>query len=231
MKKKVLALLLVSGFVFTRCGSSGLESNTHELMEAETFEEAKTNINKDSNDTDLSITDGESIDSENISETPFHTDLNNNSNSPLSITFDDLQQLYIDLDPSLSYSEMIEFIQETDLPFSEEKYNGSRKIQISFTKDGTSQSFMKEPADYVEIIYNYPENENSINDDFDKYSFGTAAYIPESSSMELIFHQSGHFFSYNDPGCYISDLGTRLDLDKDMTREEQFEYYFSHLQP
>lgn len=144
------------------------------------------------------------------------------------IEYDELQQLYLDIDPKFSYSEMVNFVKDTKLPYSEEKDNGSRTIQVAFTEGCTVQSHKKENGDYLKIIYVYAENENSSNDDLEKYSIGTIAYCPNDSDLELINHYAGVYFSYYDAGSYISELGTSLDVSKEMSRKEQLAYYFKN---
>ena len=144
------------------------------------------------------------------------------------IEYDELQQLYLDIDPKFGYSEMVDFVKDTKLPYSEEKDNGSRTIQVAFTEGCTVQSHKKENGDYLKIIYVYAENENSGNDDLEKYSIGTIAYCPNDSDLELINHYAGVYFSYYDAGSYISDFGTSLDVSKEMSRKEQLAYYFKN---
>lgn len=143
------------------------------------------------------------------------------------VELDDLQRLYIDFDSSLSYSDAIAFVEATGLPYSAIKYNGSRAIQVAFTKGATAQKYKKESGDYVKIIYEYAENENSANDDLEKYSFGTCVYCPSPSYFSLVEHVSGSYFSYRKAGNYISKLGNDLGLDTSMTKEEQMLYYFN----
>ena len=40
-----------------------------------------------------------------------------------AIEYDPLQQLYLDIDSEMNYSEMIELVKSCGLPYSEEKYN------------------------------------------------------------------------------------------------------------
>lgn len=146
----------------------------------------------------------------------------------IKIEYDALQQLYLDLEPDMSYTEMIDLVKSTGLPYSEQKYNGSRKVQVAFTEGCTVQEHKKESGDYLAIYYEYPKDENSINDELEKYSYGTCAYVPCDSRLELINHVSGYYFSYYVPGNYISKLGKSLDLDKEMSKEEQLHYYLTH---
>lgn len=151
-----------------------------------------------------------------------------NAYSSLSeVNLDDLQRLYIDFDSSLSYSDAIAFVEATGLPYSAIKYNGSRTIQVAFTKGATAQKYKKDGGDYLTITYVYPSGENSANDDLEKYAFGTCVYCPTSSSLTLIEHANGSYFSYRKAGNYISKLGNDLGLDTSMTKEEQMLYYFN----
>lgn len=146
--------------------------------------------------------------------------------SAFVLEYDELQQLYLDLNSDMSYSEMIELVKNTELPYSEQKYNGSRCVQVAFTEDCTSQKYKKESGDYLKIIYNYSKGENSINDILEKYTFGTCIYCPSDSQLELINHVSGHYFSYSEAGNYITKLGNNLELNKNISKEEQLDYYF-----
>ena len=145
-----------------------------------------------------------------------------------SVKYDALQQLYLDLDPSMSYEDMLDSVKSTGLPYSEEKYNGSRTVQVAFTDGCTVQRHKKESGDYLEIHYDYPDNENSSNDILDKYIFATCVYCPSDSYLSLISHSHGSYFSYYEPGNYISDSGNDLDLDKKMSKKEQLDYYFNN---
>lgn len=141
---------------------------------------------------------------------------------------DALQQLYVNINSKMTYKEMIKLVKSTKLPYSEEKYNGSRTIQVAFTDGCTAQRYKKESGDYLTIDYLYPSDENSSNDELDKYYFGTCCYVPNDSSLELIEHCSGQYFNYTKKGNCISDLGTTLDIDSTMSKSEQMNYYFEN---
>ena len=142
------------------------------------------------------------------------------------IELDKLQQLYLDFDSSWSYPDAVNYIISTELPYSEEKYNGSRTIQVAFTEGCTAQKYMKESGDYLTITYIYPKDENSINDELNKYNFGTCGYFPASSALQLIEHKAGYYFSIYEPGNYI--LGTKEEINSSITKEEQMLYYFNN---
>lgn len=136
-----------------------------------------------------------------------------------SIKYDKLQKLYLDINPDMSYTQMIDLVKSTGLPYSEEKYNGSRSVQVAFTDGCTAQKYKKESGDYLVINYKYPKNENSINDIIEKYSFDECSYVPYDSNLSL---------KQNINGNSISKLGTDLKLDKNMSKEEQLDYYFDN---
>ncbi len=143
-------------------------------------------------------------------------------------TLDKLQQLYVDIDTDLSLSEMVNFLDSYGLPYSFEQYNGSRQFQVAFTEGCTAQKYKKESGDYLIIKYNYPKNENSSNDHFEKYSFGACQYCPSDSKLSLICYVSGSYLSCKAPGNYIDKLGSILNLDSSMSRTEQMEYYLKN---
>lgn len=185
--------------------------------------------NQDNTLNDDTITDITKT-TDDITATPVTTP-SKNTKTPAptaSIEYDALQRLYLELDPEMSYKKMIKLVKATKLPYSVEKSNGSRHIQVAFMDGATVHKHKKEDGDYLEIIYLYPENENSSNDILEKYTFGTCAYIPNDSTLELINHVSGYYFSYYEPGNYISDFGKTLNLDKEMSKKEQLDYYFEN---
>lgn len=145
-----------------------------------------------------------------------------------NVEYDALQQLYLDLDPNMSYEDMLDLVKSTGLPYSEEKYNGSRTVQVAFTDGCTVQRHKKESGDYLEIHYDYPDNKNNSDDILDNYIFATCVYCPNDSNLELISHSHGSYFSYYKPGNYISDLGNNLDIDNKMSKKEQLDYYFEN---
>lgn len=141
---------------------------------------------------------------------------------------DKLQELYLNIKPSMSYKKVIKLISSYGLKYSEESYNGGRDIQVAFTDNNTEQEYADIDGDYIEICFEYPKNKNSINDAIDKYSLGTVAYIPYDSDIELIEHITGNYWGYTDKGNYITKLGSKVDVPKTMTKKQQLDYYFKN---
>lgn len=136
-------------------------------------------------------------------------------------SLDELQKLYLTINSNMSYSDVIQAVQDSGLPYSEEKYNGSRGIQVAFTEGCTAQKYKKESGDYLDISFRYPRDENSINDVLSKYTFGSCEYCPESGPT-LISYGS-------DVGNCIQDYkNDTSNLPYNMSKEDQLLYYFEH---
>ena len=146
-------------------------------------------------------------------------------------SLDELQKLYLTINSDMSYSDAIQAVQDSGLPYSEEKYNGSRGIQVAFTEGCTAQKYKKESGDYLDISFNYPSDENSANDELSKYMLSSCVYCPEVGPT-LISLSCGYYFSYHEPGNYIDDYNSEddaSDLPSSITKEDQLLYYFKHL--
>ena len=172
-----------------------------------------------------------SSDNTTDSTTEITTESNYIENTTETITeenYDELQKLFLSINENTTYSEALESVISTGLPYTEKKYNGSRQIQVAFTENNTAQSYASIDGDYLKIIYEYPKNENSGNDEIEKYYLGTLAYIPYKSDLELISNYSGYYFSYNKKGNYISKLGTNVEIDNSISKEELLDYYFEN---
>lgn len=167
------------------------------------------------------IADSENKDSQNNL-----SDNVKNENEPVTydslsqVQIDKLQQLYLDFDSSFSYAEASEYIANVGLPYSDVKYNGSRAFQIAFTDGCTAQKYKKESGPYIVINYEYAKDENSNNDDFEKYSFSSCQYFPDS------------YFSYAEykESTRISRLGSILEEYNNLTKEEQLLHFFNNQQ-
>ena len=111
-----------------------------------------------------------------------------------------------------------DYIYNCGLPYSEEKYNGSRVFQISTTKEGTAQKYNKSGLPYIEVHYYYPKNENSAADVLEKYSFTSIDYVPKSGYFSFQTLSAGK--------GKIIRLGT--DIGYDLSREDQIIFYYQY---
>ena len=67
-------------------------------------------------------------------------------------TLDGLQSLYLSITPDMSYSDVVLLIEDSELPYSEEKYNGSRELQDAYT-DGSTAHKNKNESRLSSIIF------------------------------------------------------------------------------
>lgn len=104
---------------------------------ADVSQNASSVVTEEITSSSLNSTTNESIDI--LPELNVNTEPNNT----VFFEYDELQQLYLDLNTNLNYSEMLELIQSTGLPYSEVKYNGSRVVQVAFTDGATAQKYKK----------------------------------------------------------------------------------------
>ena len=131
--------------------------------------------------------------------------------------FDELQKLYVDFSMDASFQEAVMYLDEYGLPYSSEKYNGSRVLQISFEEEGTAQKYNKSGLPYIQIHYDYPKDENSANDDLEKYTFSIIEYVPK---------YGGYSFEANKEKGTIKKLGD--DIGVNVSREEQIDFYYQN---
>jgi len=135
-----------------------------------------------------------------------------------------LRKLYIDFPQDASYQEAISFVQESGLPYSERKLNGSRYIKIALEKHDT---FIETPVvdtfknyDYIKASYMYPKKENSNNDELDKYFFAGIIYV-SAGGYQLESHDNSTFITNKDGEI----------ADSKMDRQEQMYFLESHTEP
>ncbi len=157
----------------------------------------------------------------NISETNDSTDVESTNNirldESLDVTYDDLQNLYITFPTDGNLAETLIFLENYGLPYSNEKYNGSRAIQVSITEDGTVQKYNKSDMPYITIGYNYEEHNNS-NDDLSKYSFESIQYVPNEGYFS--------FGELKDGTGFIRRLG--IDINLELSREDQIKFFYQY---
>lgn len=132
-----------------------------------------------------------------------------------------LRKLYIDFPQTANYQEAISFIQESDLPYSEKKRNGSRNIKIALNKydaviEDTAIDTFKE-YDYIMVDYMYPKMEDDNHDELNKYLFRGIIYVSAEGRYQLESHVEN---------TYITTDGEVIDSL--MNREEQMHFLENH---
>ncbi|MEY8338879.1 hypothetical protein AALB16_12800 [Lachnospiraceae bacterium 62-35] len=132
-----------------------------------------------------------------------------------------LGRLYIDFPQTANYQEAISFIQESELPYSEKKENGNRRIKIALKEFDTE---IETPAvntfkdyDYIEVNYMYPKQENDRHDDLDKYFFAGIFYVSAEGKYQLESHAENTFITMDGEV-----------IDSQMNRQEQMDFLENH---
>ncbi len=130
-----------------------------------------------------------------------------------------LRGLYVDFPQTANYPDAVAFIQESQLPYSETKQNGSRLIKIALKKSDTDidpADTFKE-YDYIEILYTYPKMENDDLDQLDHYLFAGISYVSSEGNYVLSSHAET---------THITRDGEVVDSRRD--RREQMDFLENH---
>lgn len=158
------------------------------------------------------------------------------------IQYDELQQLYFDIEETMSYSEVLDIVEESGLPYTDHKYNGSRAIKVAFT-DKSAKQRHSDSGDHVTVSF----VDNRTNDD-NKYSFAYIEYFNSEKFVTVFYYLRGtywKFYNCYDTGYFINDYNrkredgytitntngttTETTYIKADTKEEQLEYIFNYV--
>ncbi len=157
-----------------------------------------------------------------------------------STDYDQLQLLYNSINENMGYNEVLAIVNSTNLPYSDVKYSEGRQIKVAFDKKVTPQKYA-ESGDYVSIHFDEnPDNEN-------EYIFSTLEYFNNDAFIKIFQYERGTYWSFRDSyeykGLYINDFNSDYEFEitydngnkntvnwiPAKTKEEQFEYIFTHL--
>jgi len=146
----------------------------------------------------------------------------------VSIEYDELQQIYIDIQNGLTYDHLIDLLQNSNLYYSE--FDGRTKaIKIAFDEKVTPFRHA-ESGDHVEVHFNKD------------LQFDYATYFNQDKFLTLLYYENGTYWDLRDQpeyaGYYISDFDSdetmtikyangnevEADLIKVNSKEEQFQY-------
>lgn len=146
----------------------------------------------------------------------------------VSIEYDELQQLYIDIQKDLTYDHLIDLLQNSNLYYSE--FDGRTKvIKIAFDEKATPFRYA-ESGDHVKVHFNKD------------LQFDSATYFNQDKLLTLLYYENGTYWELHDQpeyaGYYISDFDSdetmtikyangnevEADLIKVNSKEEQFQY-------
>lgn len=150
------------------------------------------------------------------------------------IEYDELQQYYLDIDENLTYEELIEILEASNLFYNDKRYTGgSREVKFAF-EEGVAEFKRPDRGDYISVSF---ENDMTINN---------VEYINHDLSLNLFHYIDGDYWDLRNPeyaGYYIElygekagnftykdEQGKEVETDylKVDSKEEQFEYLFEY---
>ncbi len=157
---------------------------------------------------------------------------NNSTDLTDSIYYDKLQLLYIQIQPSLKYEEVLELIKHSELPYSEYKYlYGVKNIIVAFEKDVTLEPDRAKKGDYLKIGFDTSTKRKKHENDI--ITISTMVYFNNEKRIKLIEHASGNYFSLgrNDTGLYVDNYNYSDYKHNNMpfnSKEEQIYYLLKY---
>lgn len=146
-----------------------------------------------------------------------------------NISYDKLQQLYLNIKSEMTYDEVLSIITESGLPFSETKFNGSKAIKVAFEKGVTPQKYA-DSGDYIDISFDDEDRDGN-------YIFGTIEYYNNDKFITVFEYKDGTYWDFRkgeDRGLYINNYKT-ITGDKSekyikvSNKEEQLKYVINYL--
>lgn len=140
------------------------------------------------------------------------------------ISYDKLETLYLDINSDMTYDEVLSKVQESGLPFSETKFNGSKAIKVAFEEGVTPQKYA-DSGDYVDISF-YDEDRNG------NYIFGTIEYFNNNKFVTVFEYRDGVYWDFSkgkDRGYYINNYQSVMGSKEEKyikvnSKKEQLKY-------
>ncbi len=120
------------------------------------------------------------------------------------VNYDQLECLYLSINENMNYEEVLKIVESTGLPFTDIKYNGSRKIKVAFTEGSAKQKYA-EGGDHLEISFDDEEREGI-------YKFSTLEYFNNAKFITIFQYEGGTYWElYNckDRGYFINDYDNK----------------------
>lgn len=124
----------------------------------------------------------------------------NQKPKPSNVKYDALQQLYLDINKDLSYEEILNIVKKSKLPYTDEKYNGSRTIKVAYTDKVALQRHADE-GDNVKISFDLDKKTNELR-------FSTLEYFNHKKFITIFDYESGTYWDFRngkDKGLYINN--------------------------
>lgn len=145
----------------------------------------------------------EDILSENITQPEENTLSEDTTTSSIekTVSYDELEQLYLDVNDSMTYDEVLNTVITSQLPYTEADYYRSKSIKVAFTKGAAAQRY-SDSGDYIDINF-VTDGEYSKN-----YVFGAIKYVNDKKAISAFQYVFGNYYEFRDgeyQGYYIND--------------------------
>lgn len=140
------------------------------------------------------------------------------------ISYDKLQQLYLDIKSDMNYEEILLKVEKSGLSFTDNEYNGSRTVKVAY-EDGIALQRYADSGDSVEIHFDDEDRDG-------KYIFGTIEYFNNGKFVSVFEYKDGVYWDFNkgkDRGYYINNYKTTMASKEEKyikanSKEEQLNY-------
>lgn len=143
----------------------------------------------------------------------------------ISCEYDALQQLYLDINNGMSYTDVLSTVQQSKLPYTQQAYNGGTAIIRVAKTSGAALQKNAESGDNIVITFEYDKDSGFALKDYINYNFGEIQYNPLSTSLSLrLYNYSQH--DKKEPGTYIYNLGNDTGLH--LSPEDQLKFYYAY---
>lgn len=116
-------------------------------------------------------------------------------------SYDALQKLYLDVNQDMDYDTALNMAKATGLICEERGNVSSKRIRVAYTEDGAKELHCK--GDFTEITF-----DSEVINTERKWHMSCIHYSNYEKGMSAINLISGSYWSINDPGLYINDMGT-----------------------
>ncbi|KEI75865.1 hypothetical protein [Clostridium botulinum] len=156
-----------------------------------------------------------------------------NSSQKKDIKYDNLQKLYLSINSNMSYSEALEKVKKTNLPYNETIHNTidgnkSKTIKIAFTK-GATYEHHADSGDYIDISFEKCKENNT-------YLFNNIEYSNNKKAITIFEYKKGVYWDFRDKkdaGLYINNYkntsGSKEEkYIKASSKEEQLKYIYNY---
>lgn len=215
--KQYIFLTLLSFALLSGCSSStsDIEQNTETIEQqtensspvSEISETSSQEQMSDVSENNISSSDEETSPDPSANEIttniPTNASISNNNFIETDISYDKLQQLYFDIDSSMSYENVLNVVTESQLFYTNQDYLRAKTIKVAFTQNTSLQKYA-DTGDYVKINFQMNDSNN--------YVLSSIEYFNNEKFISAFQYISGDYLEFHDSkyqGYYIDDFQTK----------------------